>query len=76
MASIQERTETVVTKSYRLDLSETEAEILAAILGRIGGPMTGFRGHMQEILDVLVSVGVKFINTASERQLTGSMDFK
>lgn len=76
MASVKEKIETVVTKSYQLDLSETEAEVLATILGRIGGPKGGPRGDMQEILDALISIGIKFSGTASGRILMGSMDFK
>lgn len=60
MASAQLRTETVVKKFVRLDLSEEEAKFLADLLGQVGGNPNGRCAHGEKIAEALKGEGFDF----------------
>lgn len=76
MAEIQKRTETVVKKFYRLDLTEEEARVLYTILGKVGGDMDGYSGVSVNIFYALSGEIDGTVTSQPEYEhLTGSLRF-
>jgi hypothetical protein len=77
MAEIQKRTETVVQNFYRLDLSQEEAEVVYAVLGKVSGPIYGFRGVSQGVFDSLSkALGVAAMDLVQSGRLVGTLRFE
>ena len=64
-----------VTDGVVLTLTDQEAEALARVLGRIGGVPSGTRGQTQSVYDALYEAGVTYDVFASDRTLTGYLQF-